>query len=254
MKKNAFHLFWLLSVLLYSCSNTTEETTTIQLQWQHSWDQQNVSHADLETTEFQTAHGEYITISRLRYLISRIVLVHSNGEEYAVENPYFLVDISQPETLQISLGNDLPMGTYSALNFTFGFMDADNLDGEYPTLNTANWNVPMMLGGGYHYLQLEGEFRSVNDQPQPFNYHMIRAADRTDPDNLILQETAFRVSLGEFEVSEDATLQVDMQLNEWFQNPYLWDLNQWNTMLMPNFNAQLKMKENGSNVFQYPSL
>ena len=40
-----------------------------------------------------------------------------------------------------------------------------------------------------------------------------------------------------------------MNIAEWFKNTYQWDLTQWNNMLMPNFQAQLKMNENGQNVF-----
>jgi hypothetical protein len=40
-----------------------------------------------------------------------------------------------------------------------------------------------------------------------------------------------------------------MNIAEWFKNPNLWDLNVLNTVLMPNFDAQKMMSENGRNVF-----
>ena len=249
-KKIPFLVLWV-SILLMGCSKTDSPTTQLQLQWKHSWGTAAVSSADLNQIQYPTAHGERLSVERLRYLVSQIVLVHQDGRELEVETPYFLMDLSESESLQISLGNDVPVGNYSELRFVFGFLDEDNLDGVYPDLNTANWNVPAMLGGGYHYLQLDGKFQQSDETPQQYNYHMIRAADRSDPDNLILQETAFEVVLGAFEISEDGVLSIEMQLDQWFQNPYTWDLTQWNTMLMPNFNAQLKMKENGATVFRW---
>jgi len=40
-----------------------------------------------------------------------------------------------------------------------------------------------------------------------------------------------------------------MNIAEWFKNPYTWDLNELNTVLMPNFEAQLLMSQNGKSVF-----
>jgi hypothetical protein len=40
-----------------------------------------------------------------------------------------------------------------------------------------------------------------------------------------------------------------MNLAEWFKNPNTWDLNEFNTGLMGNYNAQKIMNENGQSVF-----
>jgi hypothetical protein len=40
-----------------------------------------------------------------------------------------------------------------------------------------------------------------------------------------------------------------MNIAEWFKNPNTWDLNELNTVLMPNFEAQKMMSENGRSVF-----
>ena len=40
-----------------------------------------------------------------------------------------------------------------------------------------------------------------------------------------------------------------MNLAEWFKNPNTWDLNAMSTMLMGNYNAQIRMNQNGQSVF-----
>jgi hypothetical protein len=40
-----------------------------------------------------------------------------------------------------------------------------------------------------------------------------------------------------------------MNLAEWFKNPNTWNLNELNTVLMPNFEAQKMMSANGKSVF-----
>ena len=42
-----------------------------------------------------------------------------------------------------------------------------------------------------------------------------------------------------------------MNIAEWFKNPTTWDLNAYNNMLMPNYTAQMMMKDNSSNVFSW---
>ena len=45
-----------------------------------------------------------------------------------------------------------------------------------------------------------------------------------------------------------------MNIAEWFKNPNTWDLNVLNNMLMPNFDAQVSIFENGQNVFSLKSV
>ena len=45
-----------------------------------------------------------------------------------------------------------------------------------------------------------------------------------------------------------------MDISQWFENPYLWDLNEYNQMLMPNSAAQILMFNNGQNVFNLGSV
>ena len=56
-----------------------------------------------------------------------------------------------------------------------------NTDGAYPDLNSASWNVPPMLGGGYHYMQLDGKFINNIENEAGYNFHAIRAADNPGP-------------------------------------------------------------------------
>ena len=44
-----------------------------------------------------------------------------------------------------------------------------------------------------------------------------------------------------------------MHIDQWFENPNLWDLNILNGMLMGNYTAQKMMQENGQNVFSLAS-
>ena len=106
-----------------------------------------------------------------------------------------------------------------------------------------------MLGGGYHYMQLDGKFINNIENEAGYNFHAIRAADNPGPNPSFPQDTFFEVNLGPLTVSENNEIIISMDMAQWFKEPYLWDLNLYNQMLMPNSTAQILMYENGQNVF-----
>ena len=229
----------LLTLLLFDSCNREEENLTLSLKFTQNWNGTSVTKQDLNTLKFTTANGDKISIERLRYLISNISIMD--------EKNHFLIDVGENSGNLITISDVYP-GNYK-LKFTFGLSDAENTDGSYQDLNSANFNVPGMLGGGYHYMQFDGKYKDTNNQDANFNYHMIRAVDRTDPTNLTFEDTSFRVDLGSIDIKNDATLEIKMNIAEWFTNPNTWDLNVLNTVLMPNFEAQKQMSANGKTVF-----
>ena len=78
---------------------------------------------------------------------------------------------------------------------------------------------------------------------------MIRAVNGSDTNNQVFQDTSFKVDLGVISIANNDEIKIKTDLSEWFKNPNTWDLNQLNTLLMPNFNAQVLMNQNGKSVF-----
>jgi hypothetical protein len=98
-------------------------------------------------------------------------------------------------------------------------------------------------------MQLDGKYVDNNNEASGFNYHMIKAVDKTDPDNLKFEDTSFEVNLGTIVVANTTEIEIKMNLAEWFKNPNTWNLNELNSILMPNFEAQKMMRKNGETVF-----
>ncbi|MEM1339336.1 MAG: MbnP family protein [Bacteroidota bacterium] len=246
-------LLWVFTLLFFiSCSedeNDENEVTllNVTLNFSHNWDGEEVTNADFNTLKYTNANGEQMSIELLRYLISNITFKPLEAERIAIDG-YNLVDVTNNSGLSMTINDDISAGTYE-IAFTFGFDNEDNSDGAYLDLNSASWNVPMMLGGGYHYMQLEGKYLATDATEVGYQYHAIRAVDITG-DEPRFQDTFFEVNLGTITITEDTTITVDMNIAEWFKNPNQWDLNVLGQQLMPNFNAQVMMFENGQNVFQ----
>ena len=240
MKKISALLF--LVILLFCSCDKEEENISLTLKFTHNWNGVPVTNQDFNTFKFTTANGENISIERLRYLISNISL----AEESA--NNHFLIDVGKNAENLFPIKDVL--SNNNKLTFTFGLTDSENIDGSYQDLNSVNFNVPGMLGGGYHYMQFDGKYKDTNNQDANFNYHVIRAVDTSDPTNLKFEDTSFTLDLGIIEIKNNTTIEISMNIAEWFTNPNTWDLNVLNTVLMPNFEAQKQMSANGKTVFR----
>ena len=231
-----------------SCSSETDSDTVVNLRFTHEWNNAVVTADDFGTIQYVNAFGNQLSIERLRYLISDLTITKPSGETIPLNN-YHLIDLENENTLNLTSNQSVETGTYANVSFIFGFINTANTDGAYPDLNSASWNVPPILGGGYHYMQLDGKFINNIENEAGYNFHAIRAADNPGPNPSFPQDTFFEVNLGPLTVSENNEIIISMDMAQWFKEPYLWDLNLYNQMLMPNSTAQILMYENGQNVF-----
>ncbi|WP_439130170.1 MbnP family protein [Polaribacter sp.] len=217
------------------------EPVNLTFKFTHNWDGVPVTSSDFNQFKFTNKNGETISIEKLRYVISGINI---GSKKFS----HHLVNIGENSGLEF-LVNEVSQGS-NFIKFTFGFTDNDNLDGIYQDLNSVNFGVPLMLGGGYHYMQFDGKYKDANNADANFNYHAIRAADRTKSNPWEnLPDTSFEFDLGTFNFENDTTIEIKMNIAEWFKNPNTWNLNELNTVLMPNSEAQKLISANGKSVF-----
>ena len=246
--KQIFALLMCVALALTSCGEDMDDNAlsnaNINFKFSHTWDNTLINSSNLTTQTLTNENGENINITHIRYLISKLQLVNSSGTTFTFDG-YKFTDLENEDTYNFTPeNNSIPTGTYT-LKFVWGFNEEDNIDGAYLDLNSASWNWPAMLGGGYHFLQFDGMY-NVDTTPSPFNYHNGTA----------------RVSVGNFEqnfaiieletplnITKNATINVNMNISEFFKNPNTWDLNVLDTPLMPNYNAQKMMQENVMSVF-----
>lgn len=253
--KKIFALLILASLCFSSCSDDDvqgETNVNATFTFSHNWDGTPVTNSEFNTIRFTNENGEMISIERLRYLISDITFTNSDNEVIELD-VYNLIDLTNNTNLSFDLGSQIPIGDYRNVSFTFGFDNMDNAE-NYLDLNSASFNVPDMLGGGYHYMQFDGKYLDSNAMEANFNYHAIRAVDNPGANPTFPQDTFFTVNLGAVAIGDNPTFNIEMNIAEWFKGPNTWDLNQLNTVLMPNSAAQILMSENGRNVFSLESV
>lgn len=236
-----------LAIIAIGCNkddDNTPKNATVTFNFTQNWNDKPVTKADFNVTSYTNEQGNVVSITKLRYLLSRIVLHKEDGTTVAFED-YKLVDLSDESTLNLTPTMEVPTGSYTGISFVYGFNKDDNTQ-NYPDLNEANWNWPAMLGGGYHFMQMEGRYEDTNGDPQLYAYHNGTA--RVSEGNFEQNFIAFDFNKN-FDITNDATIEIKMNIAEWYKNPYSWDLNVLNLDLMMNYAAQKHMNENGATVF-----
>jgi hypothetical protein len=178
------------------------------------------------------------------------MLETASGELMEIEDNQGVhyVDIRIPGTLSWQIADEFPNETFRSITFVFGLEGEQNTTGYFPNPPENNMSWPDMLGGGYHYMKINGRWIDPEGVRQPFNLHTGKiATDNGFADNaftVTLPLTNFS-TLGK--KTSEVTLQMD--INAWFSNPNLFDFNHFGGSIMQNREAQEVLRENGWDVF-----
>jgi len=230
-----------------TCEYTTEGNVT--LNFSQNFDGTAVTSAEFDQLNYTNANGEVIAVTKMQYSISDVRFYKTNGDSVFFDG-YHLIDMEDAASLSYALPSSADVGAYTGIGFNYGFTPADNIDGAYTDLNAASWSSPMMLGGGYHQLKFEGRYIDTNTDTVSFQYHNLSKIREITMTDTIFHDNYAHIEMNKnFSIGGDASIDIQMDINEWFQDPHLWDLNTEYTMLMPNYAAQVKMTANSKSVF-----
>lgn len=234
---------------LYKTPTTPVPTKTsgkLTFTFAHHFDGTTVTHHDVHAPAFSFINefGDTLSITKLKYLVSDIRLFKSNGDSILIDG-YRLVDLSDENTQTWATTVDIPFDSYTNIKFTFGFDSTDNVSNAYADLNSASWNWPAGIGGGYHFMMMEGKYKYQGND-STYAYHMGTAHNMMTMTN---EQNFFVADLGPIAITNDASVQIKMDISEWYKNPYTWSLNAYHSGLMMNYTAQKNMNLNGPTVF-----
>ena len=169
------------------------------------------------------------SIQTVRYLISNIYL-HATDTSVLIKNVHF-IDIDNPESSSIIV-NDIIDKNYTQISFTMGLIENENQTNLY--LNEVffpSFVWPEFLGGGYHYMQLEGDYNNL----------FLGYATHTGPTNGIDYSFTknFNISTN---IQDGSSITINMEINNWYSNPNTVNLYDG---IMDNSNIQAQLQENG---------
>lgn len=210
--------------------------------------------------KYENAAGNVYEIDDLKYFISDVTLYHG-GESVIIDNEKAIhyIDISIPATLRWDVYDPIPTGSYDSISFIFGLSETRNLSNIFLNFPEVNMFWPQVLGGGYHYMMMNGKWRKPDNIISSFNFHLgkgqIYSGNTHNTDSIIsFVHNCFRVSLpnSSFEIKKDITtdIEIEMNINSWFITPHIYDHNYWGSGIMQNQEALNTAKENGWDVFR----
>ena len=256
MKKIALLSLFLISMMNVACDKTVGYgDTEIHISYTA-----NEHPLMLDSLCYTNAAGNRFLVTEIQWFISKVTLVSEQGDEYVLghrnvttlfETPQekvFYIDTNIPES-QILETSSIPCQRYVSLRFTFGLDQEDNVTGFFTDPPESNMFWPEPLGGGYHYMKLNGKYLDENGSLAPMNIHL--GIGQND-DHSVFYQNHFSVELPlSLDLQEGVAnvINLDMNIDNWFRNPNTYDLIVFGSAIMQNQKAQQLLKENGHDVF-----
>ena len=253
-------VFLLAGLLFTSCRKEKNPTGHVNFTFDF---RVNGNPMTLDTMIYKNAYGSQYEINDIRYFISSVIFHRHNGSNQMFSSPnwYHYIDTGIPSTYTWNITDAISADTYDSISFRFGFTNATNKTNMFVNPPESNMSWPVVLGGGYHYMQLNLKFLDSTNYIQPFNFHLgigqIYSNDTTitgfvdNSFNVTLPNSAFTLSNG-----ETRQIQILMNVDKWFGPPNIFDFNNFEMMgmtgmmgIMQNEVAMKQACENGKNLF-----
>ncbi len=257
---------FLLMTIINSCKKeepvTTKKSGKIVLKFSHKIDGQAIQ---MDTLIYTNAAGNEYLVNEIQYFISDVTLHNSDGSSKMIDawEDIHYVDTDIPSTWIWNVMDSIPAGNYTSISFTFGISQAKNISYMYVNPPESNMFWPDFLGGGYHYMKLNGKWKDTSNVVVPFDFHLgigqNYASGVIDVDSITgFVQNYFNVDLpsSAFSLAENETREIEivMDVESWFETPHVWDHNVWGSYIMQNQSALQTVKENGMDVFTIGSI
>ena len=254
----------MLFALLYAgCKPQTidpeEDKANISFVFHHYVDGNPVKY---DTLMYVNEAGNEYMINEIQYFISDVKLYHEDGSVILIDewDDIYYVDIDIPSTLRWQVFDDLPVGNYSAISFTFGINEVKNQSFMYVNPPERDMFWPTYLGGGYHYMKINGKWKAKpSNMVTPIDFHLGIGQIYDGNDSVIaFVQNYFDVSLASssFSLAKDEVKEIHlrMDIEEWFKNPNTINFDSVGGYTMQNQDAMGKAKENGHTVFSIQTI
>ncbi len=194
----------------------------------------------MDTIMHTNLFGNKYSVATLRYFVSNITLQNEDGNKVQLHEVFYIDAVNNNISGFIS-SEKIPAGMYSGVSFIFGLDKATNVSGKFlnPPENRMEWPEPM--GGGYHYMKLEGK---IDSDGKIVNY-------QAHTGGLDGTQYFIEVSVGvpPFSVDDNiVTIPIIMDISSWWRDPNTIDLNNISGIMGSDF-FQNQFMENGNDVF-----
>lgn len=221
-------------------SSCTKDPATVTLNFHHQIDGENL---ELHSMDYENEFGNTYNVQLLRYIVSKIELIDDKGASHELDDFHY-VDFETSSSQSLSNNLKIPVGDYRSIQFTFGLDDEMNISNSHlaePVHGAMAW--PDQMGGGYHYMRIEGAYLDSDDTQHFYLTHTGATAGVARHINYSLP-----INLNACE-EQEYQINLNMNINEWYSNPFTYNFEVFDDGIMGNQEAQQLLHENGVNVF-----
>ena len=242
--------FGLFSLMLFIASCGKDEVKSVPPRFVFN---HHINGSELEkgVMKYTNLAGNPFEVDELQYFISEITLTATDGQRIEIksDSAVHYVDLDIPSTLAWSPKDLIPAGAYKSISFVFGISESKNKTGLFVNPPERDMFWPDIMGGGYHYMKMNGKWKANGDRITPFNFHMGIGMNM---DGTVFYQNNFTVTLplNIHTASIGNVITVTMNIEKWFEAPNVWDWNVIGGQIMMNQMAMRKASENGVNAFQ----
>lgn len=245
-------------VLIYSCHKDEEGGQEpsygyIAMEFLHYADG---SPLVTDTMMYVNEAGNPYLVNEIQYFISDLTLHRAGGGRVLIDDwkDMHYVDTDLPGTHGWDIPDKLPVGAYEKISFTFGIREEKNSSLMFVNPPESYMFWPEYLGGGYHYMKLNGKWLDKDGRISPFDFHLGIGQIYDTAGNITgFIHNAFEISFpgAAFTLAENETqhIQLTMNVENWFRNPNTYDHDEWGGDIMQKQEAMLLGCENGHDVF-----
>jgi hypothetical protein len=216
-----------------------------------------------DTMKYVNAAGNHYLVSEIQYFVSDVKLHRADGGAQLLDQweDIHYVDTDLEDTQEWKVYDPVEAGDYDKITFTFGICEEKNQSLMFLNPPERDMFWPEYLGGGYHYMKLNGKWLSSDGMVKPFNFHLgigqIYAGGVIDPDSITgFVQNYFEVELpaSSFSINAGETKEFEIRMNveNWFQHPHVYDHDVWGGDIMQKQDAMKLGCENGKeDVFSF---
>jgi hypothetical protein len=236
MKKLSFFLSVLSVIFFTSCNKTsTQGYGELAINLKYIVDTKPLT---WNTIQYQNQAGNEYGIDRLQYYLSNFRFYH-NKQQTAKSDSVYYVDAQVDSTSKIVFP-DLPEGVYDSVAFCIGVDSQFNISNHLAaTLQNIAMGWPDAMGGGYHFMRLEGHW---NDSSGTTGFAMHIGTNGYQ----VLTGVHYAVNI---KAKAQAAFNMTMNINEWFRNPNTYNFSTDGVYTMGNASLMQKISQNGIDVF-----
>ncbi|MCG9879245.1 MAG: hypothetical protein MH472_01470 [Bacteroidia bacterium] len=194
---------------------------------------------EFDSILYQNSSESPYSVSRLEYYISGIKLYKEDSTFLHSDATYYINARNKENKLLVQ---HVVEGDYTAIEFLIGIAADKNISNSLEnTTENINMQWPDVIGGGYHFLKLEGRYLDTAGVNLGYTMHV-------GTNEMLIKHRKLNINI-HIQKEKPAILNCIMNVNEWFQNPHTYNFNVDGNYTMAIPALMQHLKNNGYDTF-----